>query len=50
VLFDRPNIQAEIEVSALIKTFGKGGMGLFVAPTIIESEIKCQYMAVSCQP
>jgi LysR family transcriptional activator of nhaA len=40
----RPNIQAEIEDSALIKTFGKGGMGLFVAPTIVESEIKRQYM------
>ena len=40
----RPNIQAEIEDSALIKTFGKGGMGLFVAPTIVEDEIKRQYM------
>jgi LysR family transcriptional activator of nhaA len=40
----RPNIQAEIEDSALIKTFGKGGMGLFVAPTIVEAEIKRQYM------
>jgi LysR family transcriptional regulator, transcriptional activator of nhaA len=40
----RPKIQAEIEDSALIKTFGKGGMGLFVAPTIVEAEIKRQYM------
>jgi LysR family transcriptional activator of nhaA len=40
----RPNIQAEIEDSALIKTFGKGGMGLFVASTIVEAEIKRQYM------
>ncbi len=40
----RPKIQAEIEDSALIKTFGKGGMGLFVAPTIVEDEIKLQYM------
>lgn len=40
----RPKIKAEIEDSALIKTFGKGGMGLFVAPTIVEAEIKRQYM------
>lgn len=40
----RPKIQAEIEDSALIKTFGKGGLGLFVAPTIVETEIKRQYM------
>ena len=40
----RPKIQAEIEDSALMKTFGKGGMGLFVAPTIVEAEIKRQYM------
>ncbi|SJM92207.1 transcriptional activator NhaR [Crenothrix polyspora] len=40
----RPNIQAEIEDSALIKTFGKGGMGLFVAPTTVEAEIQRQYV------
>ncbi len=40
----RPKVQAEIEDSALMKTFGKGGMGLFVAPTIVEDEIKRQYM------
>lgn len=40
----RPKIQAEIEDSALIKTFGKGGLGLFVAPTTVEDEIKRQYV------
>ena len=38
-----PHIQAEIEDSALIKTFGSGGIGLFVAPTSIESEVQQQY-------
>jgi LysR family transcriptional activator of nhaA len=40
----RPKIQAEIEDSALIKTFGKGGVGLFVAPTTVEAEIQRQYV------
>ena len=40
----RPNIKAEIEDSALIKTFGKGGVGLFVAPTTVSSEIQRQYV------
>ncbi|MEY3288626.1 MAG: hypothetical protein RLZZ419_868, partial [Pseudomonadota bacterium] len=38
-----PKIQAEIEDSALIKTFGSGGAGLFVAPTTVETEIQSQY-------
>ncbi|WP_262965606.1 transcriptional activator NhaR [Methylobacter psychrophilus] len=38
-----PKIQAEIEDSALIKTFGSGGAGLFVAPTTVETEIQRQY-------
>lgn len=38
-----PKIQAEIEDSALLKTFGSGGAGLFVAPTAVESEIQRQY-------
>lgn len=38
-----PKIQAEIEDSALLKTFGSGGVGLFVAPTLVESEIQRQY-------
>ena len=38
-----PNIRAEIEDSALIKTFGSGGIGLFVAPTSVEMEVQRQY-------
>lgn len=38
-----PNIRAEIEDSALIKTFGSGGIGLFVAPTSVAVEIQRQY-------
>lgn len=38
-----PKIQAEIEDSALIKTFGAAGIGLFVAPTAVEAEIRRQY-------
>ncbi len=38
-----PKIQAEIEDSALIKTFGSGGAGLFVAPTTVETQIQRQY-------
>jgi len=38
-----PNIRAEIEDSALIKTFGSGGIGLFMAPTSVEVEVQQQY-------
>jgi LysR family transcriptional activator of nhaA len=38
-----PSIRAEIEDSALIKTFGSGGTGLFVAPTSVAAEIQQQY-------
>jgi LysR family transcriptional activator of nhaA len=38
-----PNIRAEIEDSALIKTFGSGGIGLFVAPTSVGAEVERQY-------
>lgn len=38
-----PSIRAEIEDSALIKTFGSGGIGLFVAPTSVAAEIQQQY-------
>jgi LysR family transcriptional activator of nhaA len=38
-----PRIQAEIEDSALVKTFGSGGAGLFVAPSTVEAEIESQY-------
>ncbi|MCU0733897.1 MAG: transcriptional activator NhaR [Methylotetracoccus sp.] len=38
-----PKIQAEIEDSALIKTFGSAGVGLFIAPTAVEREVQRQY-------
>ena len=38
-----PSIRAEIEDSALIKTFGSGGIGLFVAPSSVEAEVIRQY-------
>ena len=38
-----PKIQAEIEDSALLKTFGSRGLGLFVAPSTVEMEIQRQY-------
>lgn len=40
-----PEIKAEIEDSALLKTFGAGGAGLFVAPLAVESEIRYHYGA-----
>ena len=39
----RPNIVAEFADSALLKTFGQTGVGLFAAPTVVEAEIQRQY-------
>lgn len=39
----RPNVVAEIDDSALLKTFGQGGIGLFAAPTAIEADVMQQY-------
>ena len=39
----RPRVVAEFEDSALLKVFGQQGLGLFVAPTIIETEVQKQY-------
>lgn len=39
----RPRIVSEFEDSALLKAFGHAGMGIFPAPTILESEIRRQY-------
>ncbi|MDX2185018.1 MAG: transcriptional activator NhaR [Gemmatimonadaceae bacterium] len=36
----RPDLIAEFEDSALLKTFGEAGEGCFVAPSIIEDEIR----------
>lgn len=38
-----PKIVAELEDSSLMKTFGGGGIGLFVAPTSVDAEIRRQY-------
>ena len=39
----RPLIVGEFEDSALIKTFGQAGAGIFVGPMVIEQEIRRQY-------
>jgi LysR family transcriptional activator of nhaA len=39
----RPAIVAEFEDSALLKVFGQHGLGLFVAPSIIGTEVQRQY-------
>ncbi len=39
----RPKICAEIEDSALLKTFGSGGVGLFFAPDLVENKVLKQY-------
>jgi LysR family transcriptional activator of nhaA len=39
----RPQVAAEIEDSALVKTFGAAGLGAFAAPTAIEDEIRRQH-------
>jgi LysR family transcriptional activator of nhaA len=45
--FDRngikPRVVAEFEDSALLKVFGADGVGLFSAPTVVESEVIAQY-------
>lgn len=39
----RPQVIGEFKDSALMKTFGSGGAGLFVAPSAIEAEVKSHY-------
>ena len=39
----RPLVVAEIEDSAVLKVFGQSGLGLFPAPTVMETEIRRQY-------
>jgi len=39
----RPNIVGEFEDSALLKTFGEAGAGLFPIPSVVESEVCRQY-------
>jgi LysR family transcriptional activator of nhaA len=38
----RPSVRCEFEDSALLKVFGQAGVGLFVAPTVIEREVRAQ--------
>jgi LysR family transcriptional activator of nhaA len=39
----RPQIAGEFDDSALLKTFGQAGAGLFAVPTVIETEVVRQY-------
>ena len=39
----RPNVLAEFDDSALLKSFAEGGMGLFAAPLVIQNELRRQY-------
>ena len=39
----RPRVVAEIEDSALLKTFGQSGVGAFPAPSVVEDVVRAQY-------
>ena len=39
----RPRVVGEFDDSALMKTFGQRGAGVFIGPTVLESEIETQY-------
>jgi len=39
----RPRIVGEFDDSALMKAFGQRGAGVFIGPSVLESEIKTQY-------
>ena len=39
----RPTVIGEFEDSALLKVFGQRGAGLFLAPSVIEAEVRRQY-------
>jgi LysR family transcriptional activator of nhaA len=39
----RPRVVASVEDSALLKTFGQAGIGVFPAPTAVEAEVCRQY-------
>ena len=42
----RPQIVGEFDDSALMKAFGQAGIGIFMAPSVIASEIELQYGVV----
>ena len=39
----RPHVIGEFDDSALMKAFGQRGTGVFIGPTVLESEIETQY-------
>ena len=39
----RPRVVGEFDDSALMKVFGQRGAGVFIGPTVLESEIETQY-------
>jgi LysR family transcriptional regulator, transcriptional activator of nhaA len=39
----RPRVVGEFDDSALMKTFGQHSVGVFIGPTVLESEIEAQY-------
>jgi LysR family transcriptional regulator, transcriptional activator of nhaA len=39
----RPRVVGEFDDSALMKTFGQRGAGIFIGPTVLEAEIETQY-------
>jgi len=39
----RPRVVGEFDDSALMKAFGQGGAGVFIGPSVLESEIEAQY-------
>lgn len=43
----RPNIVAEFDDGALLKSFGESGLGLFPAPSVIEGDVCRQYDVVA---
>lgn len=43
----RINVVAEVDDSALIKVFGRSGLGYFAAPTVIREEV-CRQYEVTC--
>lgn len=46
----RPKIMGEFEDSALLNTFGRGGLGIFPAPLALSSQIKTQLDALPIGP
>jgi LysR family transcriptional regulator, transcriptional activator of nhaA len=43
----QPRIVGEFDDPALMKAFGRDGRGLFLAPTVLETEVVAQYGAIA---